>query len=204
MNLLLLLFSGNLDATRHQSPDSGRSSGTGLTAISDAVVVQSEQKKEPMTPVVEESSQSSKTSKMTNREDSVNRTSSSIKQRSTSFITDKSNLQRSPYFTSREASMSSKMLTDASLKDNRDTDASLKNSAEESLSGERAGSKMSSTSAKREDCSSAQQNAIINDIEEQEGEESFGADEANAESLAAAESGKELCFSNPVHFDRLH
>ena len=193
-----------MDATRHQSPDSGRSTGTGLTAVSDAVLVQSEQKIEPMTPVVEESSQSSKTSKITNREDSVNRTSSSIKQSSTSFITEKSNLQRSPYFTSREASMSSKMLTDTSLKDSGDTDASMKNNAEDSLSGEQAGSKMSSTSVKREDSFSGQQNAIINDIEEQEGEEGFGADEANAESLAAAESGKELCFSNQVYFDRLH
>eukprot|EP00112_Aurelia_sp_Birch-Aquarium-sp1_P023088 Seg675.23 transcript_id=Seg675.23/GoldUCD/mRNA.D3Y31 product="putative protein KIAA2012-like" protein_id=Seg675.23/GoldUCD/D3Y31 len=175
---------GNLEATRHQSPDSGRSSGTGLTAISDAVVVQSEQKKEPMTPLVEESSQSSKTSKMTNREDSVNRTSSSIKQRNTSFITDKSNLQRSPYSTSREASMAGKMLTGASLK----------NSGEESLSDEEPGSKISSLSAKIEDSLSAQQNSITNDIQEQEGEEGLGADISNLESLAAVENERTTLF----------
>ncbi len=74
----------------HQSPDSGRSTGTGLTSFSDAKIGQHEHvlNKEPMTPVVEESSRASIASKGLSREGTLNRTSESLKQKS--FISEKS------------------------------------------------------------------------------------------------------------------
>lgn len=68
--------------TQH-TPDSGLSTGTGNTLASDLIALQNEQKalKDPMTPVAEESSRSSKASKSLSREGTLNLTSSSFKRK---------------------------------------------------------------------------------------------------------------------------
>ena len=95
MKTYCVSFSGNLTAqdmtSNRQSPDSGRSTGTGLTAISDANQNDNKPQKEPMTPVVEESSRSSKASKLMSREGTLNRGSANQKQNSS--ISEKSVLK---------------------------------------------------------------------------------------------------------------
>ena len=75
-----------------QTPDSGRSTGTGLTGVSDLNAAQPEEKpaKEPMTPVAEESSRSSKASKTVSRESTLNGTKSSVSERQRTFERDRS------------------------------------------------------------------------------------------------------------------
>jgi len=76
------------DNSRYQTPDSGLSTATGLTLASDVNPVQNDHAVviEPMTPLVEESSRSSKASKMLSREGTLNLTSSSIKRRAESVV----------------------------------------------------------------------------------------------------------------------
>ena len=81
--IIIITFSlGSQENNTHlHSPDSGLSTATGLTLASDANVAQSDHRvpKGQMTPVVEESSRSSKASKILSREGTFNRTSSSVK-----------------------------------------------------------------------------------------------------------------------------
>lgn len=81
--LILLLFSSGSpeNNTQFHTPDSGLSTATGLTLASDVNLAQNDHRvpKEPMTPVVEESSRSSKASRILSREGTFNRTSSSVK-----------------------------------------------------------------------------------------------------------------------------
>eukprot|EP00794_Sanderia_malayensis_P017284 gene17284-19011_t len=86
----------------HQSPDSGRSTGTGLTSVSDGKIGQQQQQqqhdfahsKDPMTPVAEESSRASLASKGFSREGTFNRTMDSMKQQS--FVREQSSGMKPP------------------------------------------------------------------------------------------------------------